>query len=483
MIEAYVIFYAVMAFAMLSLTEFRDKVRVFAQKYLAGEEKTTFKVNSKYHEILSGFRYYDNLSHKGKLKFSGRVGEFIKSKKFIGMEGLQVSEEMKVLISASAIQLTFGLEKYLLESCSVIKVYPRYFFSKLLNAELKGGASESGILMLSWEDFLDGYKDPHDNYNLGLHEMAHVLKINVLRGDNFDDKFSFYLDEWLRIGSSEFRKIKKRDKSLLREYAGTNKHEFFAVCVEHFFESPEEFEKQLPDIYNHLCFLLNQDPKNSETDYILRPDFKEVVNKNKARIPIPQKIKENYKYHGWHWTYSVMLAGIFAGITITLVLSELTIMPVIHLFLFGLSGMFLAFLLQFRFLVKKNKIFKVGDFFLYAVFGIMPIFSGLILLSNFLIRTNYTYEAYEVISHEHRSGEVVVQLRGDAYSDYPGIRTLPSKRFDNSPGNRVLKIQIAEGVFGYHFLVKNEVIISPAKKGKTPAKEETMLKDNPVNFY
>jgi MtfA peptidase len=466
MIEAYVIFYAIMAFAMLSLTEFRDKVRVFAQKYLAGEEKPRFLVNSRYHEILSGFRYYDNLSHKGKLKFAGRVGEFIKTKRFIGMEGLTVTDEMKVLISASAIQLTFGLEKFLLDFCSVIKVYPRYFFSKLLNAELKGGASESGILMLSWEDFLEGYKNPHDNYNLGLHEMAHVLKINVLRGDNFDDKFSFYLDEWLRIGSNEFKKLKRRDKSLLREYAGSNIHEFFAVCIEHFFESPHDFKKELPDIYNHLCFLLNQDPENTDSDFLLRPDFKEIVNKNKDRIPIPKKLKENYKYHGWHWTYSVMLAGIFAGITITLVLSTLTIIPNTHIIFFGLSGILMAFVLQFHFLVRKNKIFKVGDFFLYAVFGIMPIFSGLFLLSNYLVRVNYTYESYQVIGHEYRSGEVIVQLKGDAYQDYPGLRTMPSRRFDNSAGPKLLKIEIAEGVFGYQFLVKNEVITAAAHKNK-----------------
>jgi hypothetical protein len=36
--------------------------------------------------------------------------------------------------------------------------------------------------------------------------------------------------------------------------------EFFAVSVEHFFEDPSGFAKELPLLYQHLCVLLHQDP-------------------------------------------------------------------------------------------------------------------------------------------------------------------------------------------------------------------------------
>jgi Mlc titration factor MtfA (ptsG expression regulator) len=50
------------------------------------------------------------------------------------------------------------------------------------------------------------------------------------------------------------------EASLLDKYAATNYQEFWAVCIETFFERPEEFKKQMPNLYFALCHLLNQDP-------------------------------------------------------------------------------------------------------------------------------------------------------------------------------------------------------------------------------
>jgi MtfA peptidase len=458
-VVAYMIFYGAVALAMLLLTEAQKSIRIFAEKYLRRDSHEKLIINNHHHDILHRyFSYYNHLSHEGKLKFLNRVSEFISRKKFFGMEGLEVKDEMKVLISASAIQLTFGLEKYLLEFFTTIRIYPRYFYSKLLKAELKGGASEAGVLMLSWEDFLLGYRHPHDNYNLGLHEMAHVLKINVLKGKDFDEKFSFYLDEWLKIGDSEFKKLKKRDKkSLLREYGGTNQHEFFAVCIEHFFENPDDFKEELPDIFNHLCFLLNQDPRNVGQDYTLREDFIEIINKNQQRVPIPKHLKEHYKYHNWHWAYSLMIAGIFVGITSSFILSSMTLIPIFHIVLFALIGVGLAFIIQYKFLVIRHQVFKPADFLLYAVFGIMPLVSGLFLFANYAVRVSYIEEIHPIEAHENRAGEVIVTLEGNAYADYPGIRSVSSKNYPYASQAKYLKLEFAEGVFGYKFLIDSEV--------------------------
>ena len=43
-------------------------------------------------------------------------------------------------------------------------------------------------------------------------------------------------------------------------YAGANEYEFFAVALEYFFEKPTEFKSALPDLYDTLKKLLNQDP-------------------------------------------------------------------------------------------------------------------------------------------------------------------------------------------------------------------------------
>ena len=232
----------------------------------------------RYESYLTSISYYQNLSITGKAKFVDRLVSLMINKEFDGREELKVMEEMKVLISASAIQLTFGLKEYHLWHYHTIRVYPKEFYSKIMGLRMKGGTSPGGMIALSWKDFKEGYEHPNDKYNLGLHELAHALKLDVTKGDDFDSRFANYLDDWEGIGRREFEKLRDGRTSFLRAYGGTNMHEFFAVCVEHFFEVPEDFKRELPDLYNHLCYLLNQNPTNIENDCALPNDFISSVN-------------------------------------------------------------------------------------------------------------------------------------------------------------------------------------------------------------
>jgi Mlc titration factor MtfA (ptsG expression regulator) len=114
------------------------------------------------------------------------------------------------------------------------------------SARLKGGTSSSGFILLSWPDLISGIQVEDDKINLELHELAHAFEINIMRGSDFDEKFAHYFDYWQEQADNEYPRIKAGEKSFLRAYGGTNTHEFFAVCVEHFFEAPLEFSQKLP---------------------------------------------------------------------------------------------------------------------------------------------------------------------------------------------------------------------------------------------
>ena len=62
--------------------------------------------------LLYQFPFYSKLNSRHKTYFEHRVASFIVDKHFIGREGLQISEEMKVLISATAVMLTFGFRDF-----------------------------------------------------------------------------------------------------------------------------------------------------------------------------------------------------------------------------------------------------------------------------------------------------------------------------------------------------------------------------------
>ncbi len=236
----------------------RDKVGLaFSGKVIARNDDL-----EKY--LLHRFSYYDRLPGEMKVKFLLRVKNFIRSKTFEGREGLEVTNEMKSWVAASAVQLTFGLNKYSLAHFTKIILYPEAFYNRQDDALHIGETNMRGVIVLSWKDLQEGYKEANDNFNVGLHEMAHALELQLLLKDDYDTFFGNYYPKWSIIAAEEFENVENERGSYLRKYAGTNKREFFAVCIEYFFESGAEFRKQLPEIYYHLCILLNQDPLHND---------------------------------------------------------------------------------------------------------------------------------------------------------------------------------------------------------------------------
>jgi MtfA peptidase len=215
--------------------------------------------------LVSYFPYYNNLNIAQKKQFERRLKYFLMDKEFIGRRMPEVTEEMKTLIGACAVQITFGYKPLKLSNFPQILLYPSQYYSRYTKKNHTGEVNANGIIVLSWEHFLKGYKVPDDGFNLGLHEMAHALKLE----DAFSqEEFAFIdhddLTDFYKKGSSEYNKIRLGQKSFIREYAAMNREEFFAVCVEQFFEQPTEFKNALPELYTSLSHLLKQDPLNIE---------------------------------------------------------------------------------------------------------------------------------------------------------------------------------------------------------------------------
>lgn len=216
-----------------------------------------------YKDILQKyFGYYQQLSPQNKNKFAQKVARFIYGKRFIPRGVDEVTIEARVLIAASAVQLTFGLPNIYLAHFKRILVYPNDYYSRITKRYHKGEVNPMfGIIVLSWQSFIDGYIVPHDSRNLGLHEMAHALRLeNIIRNEEyhfFDEALLAYLDTFAKDYCS---RIISPDEDFFREYACTNVHEFFAVAIENFFERSAELKRQFPELYSTLVRLLNQDP-------------------------------------------------------------------------------------------------------------------------------------------------------------------------------------------------------------------------------
>lgn len=240
--------------------------RFFVQSTSTAEEKQLNELViddatcDRYNYIIGNvFTYYNDLPSNLKRRFVQRVANFRSQKRFhfIGMER---REEYEVLVSASAVQVTFGLKNYMLSYFQDIYVLADAYHMESDDELYIGHVAPDGIY-LSWKHFLYGYSNTYDNINVAVHEMAHaLLHNNFFAQYNTDMHFSLNYEKFSSKTGRIFADVITTRKSYLRSYAFTNVHEFWAVSVEAFFENPVDLRLNMPELYEAICRVLNQDP-------------------------------------------------------------------------------------------------------------------------------------------------------------------------------------------------------------------------------
>ncbi|TCK67387.1 hypothetical protein DFQ05_1161 [Winogradskyella wandonensis] len=259
----------IVLFSFLGLFVLKHTYRYVEQTYAEANKKPLFLnfvlipkklTNEQILVLEKRFQFYNQLNSKEQDIFKHRLATFISDKSFYGREDLVVTEEMKVLVSATAIMLTFGFKNYTLPIIKTILIYPRPFYSKINEQLHKGEVNPMlGVIAFSWEDFKHGYDIKNDNLNLGIHEFGHALHLNsyksndvsaLIFGETFKD-----LKRYLK--ANDYKREQLINTKYFRAYAYTNEFEFVAVLVECFFETPNEFKSTFPNIYDKVKEMLN----------------------------------------------------------------------------------------------------------------------------------------------------------------------------------------------------------------------------------
>ncbi|MCB0735338.1 MAG: zinc-dependent peptidase [Flavobacteriales bacterium] len=385
------------------------------------------------------YGYYKNLSEEGRLRFIKRVRYLCMEKNFIGMDGLEITDQMRVLICAEMVRITFGRKRFKLGGFTTIRLYPGIFYSRLIKRNVKG-LTGRGFLALSWPDFLLGIEHPDDNLNLGLHEIAHALHIASFKGMSDMAEFQEYFGFWSRGALPFFQEMRQGEHDYLREYGSTNFHEFFAVVIEHFFETPEEFCRQIPELYWRTAVLLNQDPMQRENDYRLKlPETATTQQKSRLRTPYSVSVD---------WGLMLTIIGILFSLPMMLLLTmEATLNFMDRAVITSILGGFGIVL--YPILHARGMIKHLNQYMVFCVFGIgMNLFAVLVWINTRLPRQ--AYEEEHVVLYENstmREGMIRLQFADHAFDDYPNIRTIEGRTPGKESKRLVLKME--KGVLGY----------------------------------
>ena len=227
-----------------------------------------------YETILQHIHQYKVLSPAHKEKIHLLILLFIDQKEFLGVK-MNIDDEIKVIIAFYACLMRLGFEFGEKDHVSTIIVYPEHFIVN--NGHTSGGIyhdetsvlegqSANGTVVISWQDIKHNIAQQQKE-NVIIHEFAHELDFEdgladgtpVLEGSRYkiwSEVFSKAFDtlkDQLNYGEVSERSV------LLGSYALKNEAEFFAVCSERFFETPQAFKAYFPNIYQELKFFYKLD--------------------------------------------------------------------------------------------------------------------------------------------------------------------------------------------------------------------------------
>ena len=207
-------------------------------------------------------------------KLDGKINLFLHQVDFIGCDGLEVTENMELSISAQACLLVVNSDKWYTDLRTIL-IYPGAFKSRqqkrngyVITEKQIVRTGESwvrGPVVLSWAHSQQGALDETNGHNVVLHEFAH--QIDSLSGHadgapllNKGQSFA----EWAHVFTDAFQRHADRvsagQRPLIDAYGAEGPEEFFAVTSELFFERPADLKREEPQVYAELSELYQLDP-------------------------------------------------------------------------------------------------------------------------------------------------------------------------------------------------------------------------------
>jgi len=226
------------------------------------------------------------LSEAELTKLETLVRIFNSEKAFEGAQGLEVDEEMRVVIAARACLLLLWrveLDSALYPDLETIIIYPSTYKAKVQRREgyvtiddeqaRLGESWERGVVVLSWAAVASGAANSRDGHDVVLHEFAHQLDAEdgAMDGTPELDDLERYA-VWSRVAGAEYAAlvdaVEHHRKTSIDAYGATNAPEFFAVVVEEFFEQPSALEQRHPELYQELATFFRFDPAARARDRI-----------------------------------------------------------------------------------------------------------------------------------------------------------------------------------------------------------------------
>lgn len=192
---------------------------------------------------------------------------FVAEKSWEGCGGIELTDEIRITISAQACMMLLELKHNMYSDVDSILVYPSTVMlpehrsaSGLLESgvPILGQAMRGGPVILAWDNVLAGGRETSLGHNVVMHEFAHKIDMHDGPTDGTPPlEGAAALTRWARVCNSVFlalrEALERGERTFLDSYAATNEAEFFAVATETYFTRNDQLSKELPRLHAVLA--------------------------------------------------------------------------------------------------------------------------------------------------------------------------------------------------------------------------------------
>jgi hypothetical protein len=213
-----------------------------------------------YQEILQDYvRFYANLSEEGKKAFEEKFQKFLSAVKITGANA-EVEDLDRVLIGAAAVIPVYYIPDWEYINLREVLLYPGNFnfdfeqqgYERTVSGMVGSGPLQNVLIISKWE-LRQGFINSTSNQNTAIHEFVHL--IDKLDGtlDGIPELLleRKYVTHWQQLIQLTMESI-RRGESDINPYGATSPVECFAVMAEYFFENPELFRYNHPELYEMM---------------------------------------------------------------------------------------------------------------------------------------------------------------------------------------------------------------------------------------
>ena len=211
--------------------------------------------------LIRQYDHFERLDGAWRARFEDDLRLFLAEKRITGI-GVEVDDELRLLVAASAVSLSVGWPNYEWDQLTEVLLYPDDFDRDYAfgGTDRAGETHPWGTVILSVPALLESFEFPDDAYHVGLHEFAHLLDVDQTHFDGIPVGLDAVRSRaWVAEAEREMERL-RRGRSAFDDYGANDPVEFLGVAVEAFFEVPQVVRRRHRGVYEILSAYFAQDP-------------------------------------------------------------------------------------------------------------------------------------------------------------------------------------------------------------------------------